>query len=387
MSFTKENGYLPPTVETIMNSIMTEINAQFQTTYTPESFLGTNHYKFNYATAQRIQSGEIKTSEIFLKLQQYIDFMNLRISRPVTTNPGIIEKFLTEGFRASVKPPSLIDAGKLSVCLDINDGVRSAGELEITVFANLVSGTADTFEVGGVTFTAQAGSATPGTATFQAAVSNAATALSLANQINAHATTSAIIKAVASGQRVILTAKKGGVAGNAYALVYVSNGSIGGTVSGATMTGGTDNPDYEDLKLEVCTILSQISIGGVPTQGTETETITLSNGQSFDFSFYLPNRMATKLKLTITTSENNQVVIKTPDQIRENLLANINLRYALGKNFEPQRYYSVVDAPWAAQIVLEYSLDDGVTYSTAVYDTDFDELFDINLEDIELIEV
>ena len=394
MSFTQENGYLPVTIQTILNSIMENINVQFNTSYTSETFVGSNHYKFAYSLAQRIQGGEVKTSEIFLKLQQYIAITNERISRPVNTNPGIVEKFsayrsplVPDGLVAAVKPMIEADAGKIHICVDADDGDRAEGNFEITAYANLVSGTADVISVAGVNFTAQAAAVTPGAGTFQAASSNAATATSLASQINAHATTSPLVKAVVSGAKVLLTAKHGGTAGNAIALGYTDNGSIGATKSGATLTGGTDNADYDDLKAEICTLISQITVGGAVTQGTESESIVLSNGQSFDFKFNLPDRKATKLRLTITLSENNQVVILSPDEIKENLLANINARYRLGRNFEPQRYFSVVDAPWAAQVVLEYSLNDGATYATSVYDATYLELFDIGLADIELVEV
>lgn len=394
MSYSQENGYLPVTVETILGSIMEYLNIQFQTSYTYDSFIGTNHYKFFYALAQRVQSGEVKTSEIFVKLQQYIAITNERISRPVNTNPGIVEKFaayrstlITSGLIAAVKPMIDADAGKVHIAVDVFEGERSKGNVEITVFANLVSGTADTISIAGTTFTAQAGAATPGTATFQAATSNNATATSLATQINAHATLSPLVKAVASGAKVLLTARHGGTAGNAYALVYVSNGSVGATVSGATMADGTTNADYAAMKTEINTLISQITVGGTVTQGTEVSTIVLSNGQSFDFKFFLPDRKATKLRLTITLSENNQVVVGSPDEIKERLIANINSRYRLGRNFEPQRYYSVVDAPWASQVLLEYSLNDGVTWSSAVYDAAYNELFEIGLDDIELVEV
>lgn len=393
MSYSQKNGYLPVDVQTIMASIMANINGQFQTTYTLDTFVGTNFYKYFYALAQRVQSGEIKTSEVFLKLQQYIAITNERISRPVNTNPGIIEKFFAYqstliplGLVAAVKPMIDADAGKIHIAVDVFEGLRAEGNVEITNFANLTATTPDTLNVAGTVFTAQAGAATLGTATFQAATSLAATATSLATQINAHATVGALVKAVASGAKVLLTAKKGGTAGNAYVLVYVSNGSVGLTVSGATFSGGTTNADYAAMKTEINTLISQITVGGAVTQGTEVSTFVLSNGQSFDFKYNLPDRKATKLRLTVTLSENNQVVIDPPDLVKERLLANINSRYRLGRNFEPQRYFTVVDAPWASTVLLEYSLNDGATWSSAVYDAEYYELFDMGLDDIELIE-
>lgn len=118
---------------------------------------------------------------------------------------------------------------------------KASGNATITSYANLVSGTDDSITVGATVFTAQAGAATLGDATFQAATSNNATAASLAAQINAHATAGALVKAVATNAVVNIYAKAGGAAGNAIALVYTDNDTnVGATVSGAVLSGGSD---------------------------------------------------------------------------------------------------------------------------------------------------
>lgn len=116
----------------------------------------------------------------------------------------------------------------------------AVGTATVSSYANLVSGTADDFTVAGVTFTAQAGAATLGTATFQAATSNDLSAASLAAQINAHADTKDLVEAVAVAAVVTITAKVAGASGNAIALDYNDNGSstVGGSVSGAFLAGG-----------------------------------------------------------------------------------------------------------------------------------------------------
>lgn len=118
---------------------------------------------------------------------------------------------------------------------------KASGNATITNYANLVSGTDDVITVAGVAFTAQAGAATPGDATFRAATSNDATATSLAAQINAHAVAGAAVKAVAAAAVVNIYAKAGGAAGNSIALAYTDNDTnVGATVSGAALTGGSD---------------------------------------------------------------------------------------------------------------------------------------------------
>jgi len=395
MGYAQESGYIPTDIQTIMTNIMNNINTQFQLSppYTMETFVGTNAYKYFYALAQELQENEVKTSEIFQKVQIYFDQINARISRPVVTNPGIIERIKNEGYVASVKPMIDGDAGKIHICIDVNDGVHAEGDVTITAYANLISGTADVITIAGQAFTAQSGVVTPGGATFRAATSNAATAASLASQINAHTAINALVHARVVGAKVLIKALHGGTAANAYGLVYTNNdANVGASVSGATMTGGAVNPDYADLKEELCTLISQITVAGAVTQGTESESIVLSNGQSFDFKYNLPNLLTVHLRLTITLSENNQVVVGNPDDIKSRLMDNINARYSLGRNFEPQRYYSIVDAPWAASVLLEYSFNydpdapGGETWSNAIYDSDYRDLFDVKLENIILVE-
>lgn len=269
MSFSSDNGYSAPTIETVMTAIMDGINSEFGTTYTYETFVGTNFYKFFYALAQRVQENEIKTSEIFVLLQQYFAVTNESIQRPVATNPGIIEAFEREGFIASVKPMIDADAGKIHICVDVDD---------------------------------------------------------------------------------------------------------------------TD-PDYDDIKLEIATIIKDSTVAGAVTQGTEVENIVLSNGQAFDFKFNLPDEIPVLLKLTLTLSENNQNLILTPDEVKQKLFDNIAAKYRVGKNFEPQTYFTVVDAPWCSEVLLEWSDDAGANWESTVFDAEYDEKYTFGLEDIELVEV
>ena len=268
MSFSSDNGYLPTAIDTIMLSFMDNINAQFGTTYTAETFIGTNFYKYFYAIAQRLQQNEVKTSEIFVKLQDYLALTNERISRPVVTNPGVIEKLLAEGYIASIKKPIDSDAGKIFIAVDVDD----------------------------------------------------------------------------------------------------------------------EDDSYDEEKLSIANIIKNSTVAGAVTQGTEVTALTLSNGQSFDFKFNLPNRIAVLLRLTVTLSENNQFVIDSPDDVKLRLIANIAERYQLGKNFEPMKYFTMQDAPWASKVLLEWSSNNGSTWNSTVYDANYDDLFETPLQNVTLIE-
>jgi len=128
----------------------------------------------------------------------------------------------------------------------------AVGTVTISSYANLVSGTDDSVTVGATVFTAQAGAATPGQATFQAATSNDATATSLAAQINAHATAGALVEAVANGAVVTIKAKGNTSAGNDIALAYTDNDTnVGASVSGATLEGGGEASDFVSVGAKV----------------------------------------------------------------------------------------------------------------------------------------
>jgi len=258
MGFSSVNGYIPVDIPTIMADLMAGVNAQFGTSYTTDTFVGTNFYKFMYSIAQRIQKNEVKASEVFAFLQQYFAEINAQISHPVATNPGMVDAFKNQlGFIASLKQIDSGDAGKLYVAVDLDN---------------------------------------------------------------------------------------------------------------------TD-PNYAVNRLAANTLIKDSMAAGVVPQGSEVDTITLSNGQDFDFKFNLPNSTDIWVKLSIKISENTQVVIPSDDDIKAALLLNISQRYRLGLDFEPQRYFNQSDALYAASILLEYSTDGGSTYVSTIFNANYDDVY------------
>jgi hypothetical protein len=267
MSFSQDNGYTPQTFLEIIEFLRAGVNAQFGTSFTTESFVGTNWYKYFYTLAQKVLLNETKTSEIFQKIQQYIELTNEAIQRPSVSAPGLLDSFQDEGFIVSVKPPNNTDAGKVFIC---------------------------------------------------ALLDNA-------------------------------------------------------------------DDDYAEKKLQVCTLIKDFIAGGIVSQGAEVESITLSNGQSFDFKFDLPEETPLEIEVTIAPSENTLLSVPTDEQIRQIVFDNIKARYRLGWNFEPQRYFNLSDAPWAESVVVEWSDDSWSTSSEAVIEAEFDDLFTVDLEDISVV--
>lgn len=268
MGYAQDTGYVPSTIAEIVASFRENINTNFQTNYVAENFVGSNHYKVFYSIAQDLQKLEIKTSEIFLLMQNYFRITNEKIQRPNTTHPGIYDFFKSRGYFVSTKPPLDADAGKLFICVDVDH----------------------------------------------------------------------------------------------------------------------EAPGYAAKKLEICNLVKLCCIGGVVSQGTEEEEIALDNGQSFPFKYNLPTKIPVELRLTVTQSDNNLFTISPPDVVAQLLFDKINASYRLGKNFEPQRYFSVVDAPWASEVLLEWSDDAGENWSSEIYEAEYDEVFTFELEDIDVIE-
>jgi hypothetical protein len=270
MSFTSIEGYIPRSIESLMDLAMEGINTQFGTSYTTDTFLGTNWYKYFYALIQLLQENEVKTSEIFAKLQEYFNTTNSMIQRPQTTAPGIIDVFAAAGYLVSVKAPIDADAGKAYICVDVDSGAS----------------------------------------------------------------------------------------------------------------------DYAAQKLAIATLIKDCVVAGVVTQGTESTNITLSNNQSFDFKYNLPSKIPIKLRLTNTLSVNNLFAVDQPADVKQRLFDNINERYSLGKNFEPERYYSIIgDAPWASIVLLEWSTDSGSNWHSTVFSAAYNEIYTFALSDITLVEV
>ncbi len=122
------------------------------------------------------------------------------------------------------------------------------GHVTITSYANLVATSGDTLKLGATTFTAQSSAVSHGGATFRAATSNAATATSLADQINFHAVAGPLFLAIVDpndSSSVIITAKNNATLGASVDLVYTDTHSeIGLTVDDITLTGGGIDPDY-----------------------------------------------------------------------------------------------------------------------------------------------
>lgn len=254
------DGYIPDSFETLMGLVVSGINTQYGTTYTQETFTGTNFYKFAYVQVQNVMALQTQLAETYSKLQDYIALSNEKILEPIVTNTGLIQAFATLGYKISIKEPTALTAGELSICVDADSGAV----------------------------------------------------------------------------------------------------------------------DWLTQKANILQLIADSTSAGEYTNGAQTGAVVLSNGQAKTFRFALPTETAMILRLTIVISENNRYTIDDSDTIKAKLLANIAANYALGLNFEPLKYFCIAgDAPYASSAVLEYSINDGANWFTAIIDADYDDLYTI----------
>lgn len=146
-----------------------------------------------------------------------------------------------------------------------------------------------------------------------------------------------------------------------------------------------DDPDFDAKKLEICTLMKDYTVAGTVSFGPQSETITLSNGQAFQYKFYLADKNPIQFRITLADSLNTSIAVPDDETIRQSFYDNFHARYRMGWNIEPQKYYNQGDALWAASVLVEYSLDEGDNWFSTVHTSEFDELWTLALEDIDVI--
>lgn len=220
------------------------------------SFVASDEYKVFYASAQIDMTIETVIASLFVKMSEFIQNANLKISNPTTTPNALISGLEDEfGFKSSVMQMTEENAGKMHVAIDYTP----AAELnyQIAAYMEKTAVVASTYMVGDIE------------------------------------------------QDIVLT--KGGI---------------------------------------------------------ETYRWVEKDEQPILF------------RLTIVKSRNANAIVDNLDDIASKFLANFEEFFWVGMDLEPERYFEIVrDALYASDILTEYSLDDGVTWSSAPYKTPYNVKF------------
>lgn len=118
--YSTSQGYLPRTFEEITESVRNRTNSSLGTSYTPSEFTGTNIYKVSYPQMQEAMSIENDLSQIFAKLNDFIDETNESINAPAIVRDSLIRKVQNLGVECSTKSLESNEAGNIFLCCNIS---------------------------------------------------------------------------------------------------------------------------------------------------------------------------------------------------------------------------------------------------------------------------
>lgn len=136
MSFDVINGFEKQSFDDILAIMTDAINQQFNTDYTTDTIVGSNHFKFFYGGLQLRMECDNKIAELGNKIVDYIRTINESIAQPVSSPDGTIRYFKENlGLTVSLKPiTQASDAGKPAVCVDIDPTSTTFDSMKQQIF-------------------------------------------------------------------------------------------------------------------------------------------------------------------------------------------------------------------------------------------------------------
>ena len=142
--------------------------------------------------------------------------------------------------------------------------------------------------------------------------------------------------------------------------------------------------DYAEKKQRILEKLKEYCTAGLYFTGSERGEIVASNGQPFTFGYDLPSIVNMQVRIKVTISDNTTAYIMNNQAIEEKFLQNFNSMYKLGLDFEGDRYLCARDdLPFASKIVVEWSVDNGKTWSAEVWQSAYNQK--LNLSNVEIV--
>ena len=143
--------------------------------------------------------------------------------------------------------------------------------------------------------------------------------------------------------------------------------------------------DYAEKKQLIFNTMHKYLTAGLFYNGTEQGTVTATNGQQFNYAYDLPTKTPLKVRIKVRVSENKNIFVETPNEIKEKFLNNFEKLYRMGFDFEPQAFLCIDrDLPFASEITITYSTDGGTEYTEEILQGMYDEKITINPDEIEV---
>lgn len=131
MSYTNKDGYAPESFNDINERGMLEVNEQFRTQYTMNSYNGSNFYKFFYGGIQEIMKVQNDVAAIYTRLVDYPRYVNERIIRPTCTLDGFQDGTIRDlGIITSLKPLENGEWGQAFICADVDQNAGDFDEIK-----------------------------------------------------------------------------------------------------------------------------------------------------------------------------------------------------------------------------------------------------------------
>lgn len=136
MSFDVINGFEKQSFDDILQIMTDAINQQFNTDYTVDTIVGSNHFKFFYGGLQLRMECDNKIAELGNKIVDYIRTTNESIAQPVSSPDGTIRYFKDNlGLAVSLRPiTQASDAGKPAICVDIDPTSTTFNSMKQQIF-------------------------------------------------------------------------------------------------------------------------------------------------------------------------------------------------------------------------------------------------------------
>lgn len=142
--------------------------------------------------------------------------------------------------------------------------------------------------------------------------------------------------------------------------------------------------DYAEKKQMILEKLKEYCTAGLYFTGAERGEVVASNGQPFTFGYDLPEIVDMQVRIKVTISDNTTAYIMNNQAIEKKFLDNFNSMYKLGLDFEGDRYLCArSDLPFASKIVIEWSIDNGGTWSADIWQSAYNQK--LNLSNVEVI--
>ncbi|CAH1521254.1 Whole genome shotgun sequence [Vibrio owensii] len=128
-----------------------------------------------------------------------------------------------------------------------------------------------------------------------------------------------------------------------------------------------------DLNYQIAKYMEQSAVvGSTYMVGDIAQDIVLRKGGIETYRWVQKTEQPLLFKLTIIKSRNSTAIVDNQDEIVSKFMANFEAFFWVGMDLEPEKYFEINrDAPYASDILTEYSFDDGENWSSEPYKTPY----------------